>query len=76
MVTDIFTFLMEKGRILFLIVSIAVLLEGIFYLLFPRKVKRIIEKCPIYLFRILGGLAILFALILLHMYLSILRLLF
>lgn len=76
LIGDIFTFIVDKARILFLLISIAVLLEGIFYLFFPRKVKKIIEGCPISLFRILGGLAIIFGLTLLYLYIEILSLLF
>ena len=75
-IADAFTFIVERGGILFLVISIAVLLEGIFYLFFPRKVKKIIEGCPISLFRILGGLAIIFGLILLYLYKEILSLFF
>lgn len=72
-IADIFAFVIVRARILFLIISIAVLLEGIFYLFFPRKVKKIIEGCPISLFRILGGLAVIFGIILIFLYLEILR---
>jgi hypothetical protein len=38
-IADIFTFLVERARILFLIISIAVLLEGIFYSILSAKSK-------------------------------------
>lgn len=73
---DIFTFVVKKGRILFLLVNIAVLIEGMLYLLFPQKIKRVVEKCPLLLFRIFGGLAIIFGLMLLYLYIEILSPLF
>ena len=73
---DIFTFIVDKARILFLLVSIAILVEGMVYLFFPQKVKRVIEECPLYLFRVLGGLAIIFGSILLYLYKEILSPLF
>ncbi|MBA2124493.1 hypothetical protein B9J78_06155 [bacterium Unc6] len=75
-IADIFTFIVDEGRILFLLISIAVLLEGLLYLFFPRRVKRVVEECPLFLFRILGGLAIIFGLILFYLYIEILSPLF
>jgi len=74
-IADIFTFLVGRARILFLIISIAILVEGVLYLFFPRTVKRAVGECPLLLFRILGGLAIIFGLILLYLYKEILKLL-
>lgn len=38
---DVFTFIVNKGRILFLIISIAVLIEEMLYLFFPKTIKRV-----------------------------------
>ena len=73
---NIFTFIVDKARILFLIISIAVLIEGMLYLFFPQRIKKVIEKSPLFVFRILGGLAIIFGLILLYLYKEILSPLF
>jgi uncharacterized protein YjeT (DUF2065 family) len=70
---DIFTFIVEKGKMLFLIVSIAILFEGAIYLIFPKKIKRILEDIPLSLLRIFGGLEIIFGIILILFYLEILR---
>lgn len=70
---DIFSLIVNKGRILFLVISIAVLIEGMLYLFFPQKIKRVVEECPLFLFRILGGLAIIFGIILIFLYIEILR---
>lgn len=72
-IADIFAFVIDKGKILFLIISIAVLLEGMFYLFFPKKIKMVVQECPVYLFRIFGGLAIIFGIILTFLYLEISR---
>ncbi len=73
-IADIFTFIMDEGRVLVLIISLAVLIEGLFYLFFPQKAKKIVEKCPLFLFRVLGGLAIIFGLAMLYLYIEILKL--
>ncbi len=75
-IADVFTFIVDRGRILFLIISIAVLIEGLLYLFFPQKVKKVVAECPLFLFRVLGGLAIIFGLLLLYLYKEILSLLF
>lgn len=69
---DIFTFIVERGEILFLIISLAVLIEGLLYLFFPQKMKKTIEKCPLFFFRVLGGLVIIFGLTMLYLYIEIL----
>ena len=76
LIGNIFSFIVDKAKILFLIISIAVLLEGLLYFFFPRRVKRVVEECPLFLFRILGGLAITFGLMLLYLYTEVLRPLF
>lgn len=69
---DIFTFLVDKARILFLLISVAALIEGLLYLFFPEKVKRVVQECPVYLFRIVGGLVVALGLTLIYLYIKIL----
>ncbi|MCD5397324.1 DUF2065 family protein [candidate division NPL-UPA2 bacterium] len=71
-IADIFTFIVDEGRILILVISIAVLIEGLLYLFFPQKVKKIIKECPLFLFRVLGGLVVIVGLLLLYLYVEIL----
>lgn len=73
---DLFTFIMERGGILFLIISLAVLIEGLLYLSFPQRVKKMVEKMPLFLFRIFGGLAIVLGLMMFYLYVEILGPLF
>lgn len=75
-VGDIFAFVVYRAEILFIIVTIAILIEGMLYLLFPQKIKRKIEKSPILAFRIFGGLAVMLGIFLVFLYLFILRGLF
>jgi len=69
---SIFTFILERARILFLLISILILIEGMLYIFFPKKIKRIVEECPLYLFRLLGGLIVILGLILIYLYKEIL----
>ena len=75
-IADIFTFVIHRAEILFIIVNIAVLTEGVLYLLFPHKIKRKIEKSPVFVFRIFGGLVTILGIVLIFLYLFILRGLF
>lgn len=53
-VDAIFFFLIRRGKALILIVSILIFIEGLLYLFFPEKIKKIIENCPPRLFRLAG----------------------
>lgn len=73
LINNIFIFIVEKGKILFLIVSIAVLIEGLLYILFPEKIKRVVQDCPSSLFRAIGALIALIGAILILLYIRILN---
>ncbi len=76
LIGDIFTFFANNARVLFLVISIAVMIEGALYLFFPRRLKRVVEECPLLLFRIVGGLMLMLGLLLIYLYIEILRPLF
>ncbi len=63
-----FTFLIERAHILFLIVSLLIILEGLLYAFFPEKVKRTISDCPIELLKLTGRFIALIGIILLFVY--------
>jgi uncharacterized protein YjeT (DUF2065 family) len=73
---DIFAFIVRRGEILLLIIIAFVFVEGLLYLFFPQKMKRAVEKSPLILFRIFGGLIIIFGVVALFLYVEILRPLF
>ena len=55
-----------------MIVSVAVLAEGIVYVFFPQKIKKVIEGCPLSLFRIIGVSIIILGAVLFYLYFRIL----
>jgi len=68
---NIGAFLVRRARVLFLIVSILVLAEGLLYIFFPQKIKKIIKDCPVPIFRLAGGLIVIIGVILILLYANI-----
>ena len=54
-------------------VILILFLDGLFYILFPARIKRFFEKCPITALRITGAAIVLFSILLFLLYLRVIR---